>query len=53
MPDQTMSCVDCGNEYTFTEKEQEYFKLKGLTTPKRCKPCRDIRRQQKERQGNR
>lgn len=37
-------CADCGQEFVFTEGEQRYFWSKGLAEPKRCKPCRVIRR---------
>ncbi len=39
-----LTCADCGREFTFTEGEQRYFWSKGLAEPKRCKPCRVIRR---------
>ncbi len=37
-------CVDCGADFTFTVGEQRYFLSKGLSIPKRCKPCREKRR---------
>lgn len=37
-------CADCGQDFIFTEGEQRYFWSKGLAEPKRCKPCRIIRR---------
>ncbi len=39
-----LTCADCGQEFSFTEGEQRYFWSKGLAEPKRCKPCRMIRR---------
>jgi len=39
-----LTCADCGQEFIFTEGEQRYFWSKGLSEPKRCKPCRMIRR---------
>jgi hypothetical protein len=39
-----LTCADCGQEFVFTEGEQRYFWSKGLAEPKRCKPCRVIRR---------
>jgi len=39
-----LTCEDCGREFVFTEGEQRYFWSKGLAEPKRCKPCRVIRR---------
>ena len=33
-------CVDCGNEFEFTTRDQEFYKLHGYVDPKRCYPCR-------------
>ena len=39
--DKTLICVDCGNEFIFTEGEQEFYKEKGFENePKRCPDCR-------------
>jgi CxxC-x17-CxxC domain-containing protein len=49
--DKTLECSDCGNTFTFTAKEQEFFQLKGYTNePKRCPECRQARKM--ERQGS-
>lgn len=43
--DQIIACVDCGTEFTFSAKEQEFYAQKGFTSvPKRCKPCRNARK---------
>jgi ribosomal protein L36 len=42
--DKVLTCLDCGREFTFASAEQRYFWAKGLSEPKRCKPCRIIRR---------
>jgi len=42
--DRTLTCADCGQDFIFTEGEQRYFWSKGLSEPKRCKPCRMLRR---------
>lgn len=40
--DKTIKCVDCGTEFVFTAREQEFYHEKGFTNePKRCKSCRD------------
>lgn len=40
--DKTIVCVDCGQEFTFTVREQEFYEEKGFNNePKRCKECRD------------
>jgi len=44
MPDQEITCAECGAAFIFTEREQEYYRERGLSSPKRCKPCRDARR---------
>lgn len=43
--DETLVCVDCGNEFVFTAGEQEFYASKGYTNkPKRCKACRDAKK---------
>ena len=39
--DKTIVCKDCGTEFVFSAKEQEFYQQKGLEhEPKRCKDCR-------------
>ena len=38
--DKTIICKDCGKEFTFTVREQEFYAEKGFTEPVRCKECR-------------
>lgn len=45
--DKILECADCGNEFIFTEGEQAFYKEKGFADPKRCKSCRDARKQNK------
>ncbi len=43
--DKILVCKDCGQEFTFTAREQEFYAEKGFTNePLRCKPCRDARK---------
>lgn len=49
--DQDITCKDCKSTFVFTEGEQEFFATKQFTPPVRCKPCRDIRKQQKNQNG--
>jgi CxxC-x17-CxxC domain-containing protein len=43
--DRILTCRDCGQEFTFTAGEQQFFATKGLTnTPSRCPECRKARR---------
>lgn len=44
--DMTLTCGQCGKEFTFSEDEQEFYKSKGYTAPHRCKECRSTRRHQ-------
>ena len=46
--DKTIKCVDCGTEFVFTARDQAFYHEQGFTNePKRCKPCRDKRKQEK------
>jgi len=39
--DKTLVCKDCGQKFTFTASEQEFYAEKGFTNePQRCKACR-------------
>ena len=43
--DRILTCRDCGQDFTFTSGEQEFYASKGLTnTPSRCPSCRAARR---------
>ena len=43
--DKTLVCKDCGQEFTFTASEQEFFAEKGFTNePQRCRSCRNARK---------
>jgi CxxC-x17-CxxC domain-containing protein len=46
--DRTITCADCGQEFTFTASEQAFYAEKGFTdAPKRCKVCRQARKAQR------
>ncbi|HXW50550.1 MAG TPA: zinc-ribbon domain containing protein [Candidatus Acidoferrales bacterium] len=50
--DQLLTCVDCGQEFTFTAGEQEFFAQKGFTNkPNRCPDCRRARKAQRSNGG--
>ena len=40
MADKTLTCRDCGNTFTFTEGEQDFYTQKGYSEPGRCADCR-------------
>lgn len=45
--DRTLTCRDCGQPFTFTVGEQEFYASRGLMNdPGRCPDCRSIRRGQ-------
>jgi hypothetical protein len=51
--DKELICVDCKNPWIFTGGEQRFFAEKGLHAPKRCKDCRQKKREQNDGRGNR
>ena len=42
--DRSLTCVQCGNEFTFSAEDQEYHAGRGYQDPKRCANCRAERR---------
>ena len=43
--DKTIVCKDCGQDFAFTAREQEFYAEKGFNNePQRCKNCRDARK---------
>lgn len=42
--DRKIKCQDCGEEFNFSERDQEFYQEKGFKPPKRCKNCRAIRK---------
>ena len=47
MDDKRLHCIDCGEEFYWTEGEQVYYHKHGLSQPKRCRPCRERKREEK------
>ncbi len=46
--DKTIKCVDCGTEFVFSARDQEFYKEKGFTNePKRCRECRNKKKAEK------
>lgn len=44
--DQTLTCRDCGKEFTWTASEQEFYAQKGFqNAPVRCPDCRKAKKQ--------
>ncbi len=43
--DETLHCVECGNDFVFTAGEQAFYAEKGYTNkPKRCRACRNAKK---------
>jgi hypothetical protein len=43
--DKILTCKDCGEKFTFTAGEQEFYTQKGFQNePGRCGPCRRARK---------
>ena len=51
--DKILSCKDCGEQFTFTVGEQEFYTQKGFENdPLRCAPCRRNKKNQRAGVGN-
>jgi hypothetical protein len=46
--DKEITCKDCGTPFLFTARDQAFFEQNGFTEPKRCKPCREVKKQRQE-----
>jgi len=52
--ERTLECADCGETFTFTVGEQEFYAGKGYTNdPKRCQSCRQKRKSERGEGGGR
>ncbi len=51
--DQQIECLDCGQSFTFSAEDQEFYEQKGYSTPKRCPECRAQRKAASSRGNNR
>ena len=50
--DKTLTCRDCGQAFTFTVGEQQFFAERGFQNePSRCPECRAARRSAPRRDG--
>lgn len=39
MPDTDITCVQCKDTFTFSEREQEMFYQRNMPSPQRCSKC--------------
>ena len=46
--DQTITCCDCNEPFTFTDGERGFYKSKNLTPPRRCQNCRALKKAKRE-----
>ena len=44
--DKILTCADCGQEFTFTASEQQFYADRGFSDPRRCRNCRAARKSQ-------
>ena len=42
--DKTLTCADCGQEFTFTSSEQQFYADRQYSEPRRCPECRAARK---------
>lgn len=53
LTDKSLVCRDCGQTFTFTVGEQEFYQSRGLQNePKRCPQCRAARRASRPEAGS-
>jgi CxxC-x17-CxxC domain-containing protein len=50
--DTTLTCRDCGQAFTFTSGEQDFYASRGFSEPSRCADCRAARKAQREAGGD-
>ena len=46
--DTTLTCRDCGQTFTFTSGEQDFYASRGFSQPSRCPECRAARKAQRD-----
>lgn len=52
--DQSLTCKDCGKEFTWTASEQEFYQQKGFqNAPVRCPDCRRAKKARMDNGGGR
>lgn len=43
--DQNRRCVECGQNYTWSARDQRFAEQRGYLPPKRCPSCRERQKQ--------
>jgi len=47
LEDKTITCKDCGREFIFSVRDQQFYAEKGFQNePQRCRDCRQTRKNQ-------
>jgi CxxC-x17-CxxC domain-containing protein len=46
--DMILTCRDCGQDFTFTSGEQDFYASRGFSEPSRCADCRAARKAQRD-----
>jgi CxxC-x17-CxxC domain-containing protein len=46
--DMVITCRDCGQNFTFTSGEQDFYASRGFSEPSRCADCRAARKSQRD-----
>jgi CxxC-x17-CxxC domain-containing protein len=49
--DTTLTCRDCGQAFTFTSGEQDFYAARGYSEPSRCADCRAQRKAERDSGG--
>ena len=49
--DTTLTCRDCGQAFTFTSGEQDFYAARGYSEPGRCPDCRAARKAERNAGG--
>src|SRR5687767_608508 len=50
--DTTLTCRDCGQAFTFTAGEQDFYASRGFSEPSRCPDCRAARKAERDGGGS-
>jgi len=40
-----LACIESGDHFLFTVSDQRFYAEKGFDPPKRCKPCRQAKKE--------
>src|SRR4030088_2722751 len=49
--DTILTCRDCGQQFTFTSGEQDFYSSRGYSEPSRCPDCRAARKAERDSGG--